>query len=1200
MKQTYLLLLGTLMSSLFSLELRAQDIKPEIYYKLESPLGLVVDNRSSEENNQGIYLQKNEKNNEGQLWQIIPTNDGYFVIANKYFDKGLDNSGRNQGRGNAVIQWNFELFNPNQHWKFEQTGTGAYIITQRNSRMHLAFNGDEAEGAPLFQLPNVAPTWRLVPTNIKVPKKKTSKNVWENETIFAVNKEPGHTTYTPFPTTDKLKGDASFDKPWLTPQSEYYQSLNGNWKFHWVKETSERVPNFFKPNFDDTSWKEIPVPSNWEMHGYGTPIYTNVTYPFKNSPPFILPQKGFTNETEVNPVGSYRRTFNIPADWDGKEIFLHFNGVYSGINVWINGKKVGYSQGANNDAEFNITKYVKKGANLIAAEVFRWTDGSYIEDQDMFRLSGIHRDVFLYATPKVHVRDYTLVADFDGNDYSTSTFSVNAKVRNYGKKTNKAQQLNITLLDAKGAKVTTLTQQIAPLKKGREQDYQLQAKVNNPMLWTAETPYLYTVIVSMVDENGNETEAMSSKFGFRNIEIKNKRVYINNEPVFFKGVNRHDTHPQFGKAIPVESMIEDIVLMKRHNINTVRTSHYPNDPRMYALYDYYGLYIMDEADLENHGNHSISNDPSWGPAYNDRIERVILRDRNHPSVIFWSLGNEGGSGDNFIGMYDLAKKLDPTRPVHYEGRSNIADMDSQMYPSVDGMIYVDKQRSDKPYFICEYAHAMGNAVGNLTEYWDYIENESQRTIGACIWDWVDQGINKIGEPTNHYFYGGDFGDRPNDNDFCINGLITPDRKVTAKLLEVKKVYQYIKVKHVDLSKGLIEIQNRYDFIDLNKFNIHWSIRENGLIKEHGQLANLNLAPNKDETVKIPFTSKLDADKEYFLNISFTLKDSEEWADAGYEMAAEQFALTPRVLVADIDTDALTQLTIEEVGDNIHIIGDHFKAVMNSKNNQLTELHYNGKSIIVPENGPILNWFRSVSNDAYTNRSYLPTRHEKVNLTYTLDDDKKSVQFITSQKAVIDYNDKAVEVPYDVTYTFFANGAIDVDAQFVKPENAPIIRRLGLEMKLLPEFENLQWYGHGPHENYVDRKASTLVGLYKSSVTDMEQEHYVRPQSMGMRDDVRWISLADDDGNGLKITSKDRLSFSALHMSDIDLWKIKHDFQRDEIRKPEIYLNLDCVQQGLGNSSCGPMPLQKYMIEENVPLTYSFRIEPLLITKRINY
>ncbi len=1179
-----------------SFKLISQEINPDVLYKIVSPLGLVIDNRQSPQNNADFFLENDKSGDEGQLWKITPIANGYYTISNPYSEKSIDNDGITNGSGNPLTQWDIIHENPNQHWKFTITGTGAYIISHRNSRMEMAYQGKEIPGAKIFQRPGAFQTWKLVATTVKAPVKEirpASENPWENETIFAINKEPGRATFYTFPSTEKLKADASFGKPWEMPSSEWYISLNGIWKFNWVKQPSERPLNFYKADYNISSWKEIPVPSNWEMHGYGTPIYTNITYPHKNDPPFIVPQKGFTNETEVNPVGSYRRDFIIPENWTGNEIFLHFDGAYSCLNIWVNGRKVGYSEGANNDAEFNITQYVNTGNNTLAVEVFRWTDASYIEDQDMFRLSGIHRDVYLYSTPKVHVRDFALDAEFTGNDFSTSKFRVKAFVKNHDNKSSKQGKLNVTLLSPDGKKVSIISESIDAINSGIEKEYLLETTVNKPLLWSAETPHLYTVILSLTDSNGKETEAMSSKFGFRKIEIKNKRVYINNEPVFFKGVNRHDIHPQFGKAVPNESMIEDIVLMKQHNINTIRTSHYPNSPKMYAMYDYYGLYVMDEADLENHGNHSISNNPTWIPAFNDRIERVIQRDKNHPSVIFWSLGNEGGNGENFTEMYKLAKKLDPTRPVHYEGKNEIADMDSHMYPSVERMMQFDQQPSDKPYFLCEYAHAMGNAVGNLAEYWDYIENHSQRTIGGCIWDWVDQGINMYGKPANQYYYGGDFGDKPNDGDFACNGLTTPDRRITAKLLETKKVYQYIKFKSVDIKNGKIEIENRYDFLNLNQLDITWEILKDGEKVESGKMASLDLLPNQKKVVTVPFKQKLDDQSEYFLNIHFSLKKSTPWAEAGYTIASEQFALTEKIKPQDIAISTLPDIIYEAHGNNIHVIGENFKVVMSSEGNfTMSSLKYHGKEMIHNNNGPAFNWYRSVSNDKYTDQSYHPTTFAKKQFTFEMDKSRKFITFTIIQNVTIDYPEKPIQMEYPTIYTIYSNGVIDVTANFEKPANQPIIRRLGLEMILSEGMEYVSWYGNGPHENYSDRKVSAHVGLYNSTVTDMESEHYVRAQSMGNREGIRWMSIADKDNNGMKITSKDKLNFSALHFSDKDLWNARHDFSLDNIRKPQTYLNLDCIQQGLGNASCGPLPLEKYMIPENTPLSYSFRIEPL--------
>ncbi|MDR2947652.1 MAG: DUF4981 domain-containing protein [Prevotella sp.] len=1170
----------------------SQEINPDILYKIVSPSGLVIDNLNVSENASNLYLAKNDKNSRGQMWKITKQPNGTYTISNPFIDKSIDNDNTTMGNGNPIIQWDTNPSNGNQQWRITVTGTGAYSIVHRGG-MALAYSGEDAEGTRLYQMPTSSQLWKLVPSGMKAPKEvkqKPSKFDWENETIFAINKEPGHATYIPFPSVESLKADKSFDKPWEDPSSSLYMTLNGNWKFHWVKKPDERPQDFYKMNYDVSSWKEIPVPSNWEMHGYGTPIYTNITYPHKNNPPFIQPQKGYTNEVEVNPVGSYRRDFTIPADWDGKEIILHFDGVYSGIYVWINGKKVGYSQGANNVAEFNVTDYVKAGNNTIAAEVYRWTDGSYIEDQDMFRLSGIHRPVYLYATPKVHVRDYFLQSEFKGDDYSSALFKVKASVRNYDKKASQASTVSVTLLDTSGKEVVTLNQAVSALKGDQEQEYNMEATVKSPLLWSAEKPNLYTAIVTLKDNSGNVLEAMSSKFGFRKVEIKNKRVYINNEQVFFKGANRHDIHPQFGKAVPVESMIQDILLMKQHNLNTIRTSHYPNDPRMYALHDYYGLYVMDEADCENHGNHSISGMPSWAPAYRDRMDRVIKRDRNHPSVIFWSLGNEGGNGDNFDEMYKVAKELDPSRPVHYEGKNQIADIDSHMYPSMDRMAAFDQQDSDKPYFLCEYAHSMGNAPGNLAEYWDYIENKSERMIGACVWDWVDQGINMHGKPANQYYLGGDFGDKPNDFDFVCNGLTTPDRRVTAKLLEVKKIYQYIKFKPLSVGTGKIEIENKYDFINLNEYNITWEVIKDGIKSESGTMSSIDLAPNQKTIITVPYTKKLDAGSEYFLNVYFSLKDDRNWAKAGHVVAVEQFALTGRQPLTAINTSSMQNIKTFVEGNDLIIGGADFKTVFNTQTGQMSSLQYNAKEMIYNGNGFNLNWYRSVNNDKYADQKYYQTVNDKPMFTYQVSPDEKSVTVIVNTAATIQ-SPNPVKIPYLVKYIIYEDGTIDMDASFTAPQ-VNTIHRLGLQIVLPQGMENVRYFARGPHENYWDRKHSAHFGQYQTTVKGMEEEHYVRSQSMGNRDDVRWVSITDQNGKGLKISSKDKLGFSALHFTDQALWEAVHDFKLDEIRKPEVYLNLDCIQQGLGNASCGPLPLPEYLIPVNQNLSYSFRLQPV--------
>lgn len=1187
MKRTILILISTVLFLLAN----AQEIKENILYKIVSSSGLVLDNRLDPANNSHIYLEKESKSKKGQYWRFIRNEDAY-VIYNPFTFKSLD-IGASSSKKDVLSVWDYSRMNENQQWFPAKTAQNRFELkSKKNSLFIFANNGDEA-GNTLLLTTAGGTSWELRPTSEKIPPATVrGKTEWENETIFAVNKEPGRNTCIPYPSVERLKSDTYFDKPWETPASSFYQSLNGKWKFHWVKQPSERPVSFYKTNYDVSSWKEIPVPSTLEMLGYGTPIYTNVTYPFKNKPALILPEKEYTNEKEPNPVGSYRRNFNTPADWDEKEVFLHFDGVYSGFYVWINGKKVGYSEGSNNDAEFNITQYVKQGENILAVEVYKWTDGSYLEDQDMFRLSGIHRDVYLYATPKTHIRDYFLKSEFTGDDLSTAIFKIEVALKNYDKKTSGSSIIEVELLDPSGKTISTLKQPAASLKGGEEQRYNLQTTVKNPLLWSAEYPDLYTVVVAQKDGNGNVTEAMSSKFGFRKIEIKNKRVYINNKQVFFKGVNRHDLHPKFGKTIPVESMIQDIVMMKKHNINTIRTAHYPNSPKMYALYDYYGLYVMNEADLETHGNHSLSDIESWEEAYVDRIIRVIERDKNHPSVIFWSLGNESGAGRNIEAMYRKAKESDPSRPVHYEGQNSAADIDSHMYPDIQNMSEFDQQESDKPYFLCEYVHSMGNSPGNIAEYWDYIENKSQRMIGACVWDWADQALNKTGEPDNHFYYGGQFGEVPTSGDFSCNGLTTPDRRITAKLLEVKKVYQYIKFRPLALTAGKIEITNKYDFTGLNEFQLVWKVLENGVSVEAGKINDLSLAPNEKTTITIPYTTKLDKENEYFLNLRFERKNATNSLPAGHIVASGQFALNTRPSLTAIDTDWLDILDIVVQKNNLIISAKNFETVFDTNTGLVTTLQYGKTNMIPDQKGLSLNWYRNINNDRYTDQNFYETVYEKPVLAYKKDAGGQFATVLMDLKATIQ-SPKPVTINYTLKYTVYSNGTIDVDATFTKPNDADIVRRLGIQLVIPQEFEQVQYYGYGPRENYPDRMKSAYAGLYAATVTGMgEEEYYVRSQSMGNREDVRWVSFTNNKGQGLKISVKDKASFSALHYSDKDLWEAENQFNLKNIRKPEIYINLDCRQQGLGNASCGPLPLDEYMIPVNVPVSYSFRIESI--------
>ncbi|NDV60773.1 glycoside hydrolase family 2 TIM barrel-domain containing protein [Bacteroides sp. 519] len=1049
----------------------AQTFDPNQSYEIHSVNGLVLDNQESLHSGSKIFISKKEEGKESQVWNIIPAANGYYSIVNPLAQRSIDNSGNGKTEV-AILQWDTNTDNPNQQWIITPLDNGKYTFTSAASGYNIGFPDAGLVGEPVFQLKPDASTvnqqWVLVKSNIKIKGeaiKKHSTADWENQQIFAINKEDARATFTPFASLEELKKDPSYLKPWERNKSSRYMLLNGNWKFHWVKQPSERPVDFYKPGYNVSGWNEIPVPSNWEMHGYGVPLYTNITYPFRNNPPFIQGQRGYTLEKEPNAVGSYRRDFTLSANWDGKEIFIHFDGVYSAMYLWINGKKVGYSQGSNTDAEFNITPYVTKGNNTLAVEVYRWCDGSYLEDQDMFRMSGIHRDVYLIATPKVRLRDVQITSEISDR-LDKATLTVKADIKNYTKQS-AAATVRYSLLDDAGKTLRTVETTASQLLPGNETEVTGTCTIRDPQLWNVEVPNLYTINIELLDGKGTVLEATTQQYGFRKIEIRNNKVYINNALVMFKGANRHDTHPQFGRAVPVESMIEDILLFKRFNLNTIRTSHYPNDPKMYSLFDYYGLYVMDEADQECHGNMSLTNNPAWEGAFVDRMVRMVERDKNHPSIIFWSMGNESGGGCNILAEYKAAREIDD-RPIHYEGMNDAADIDSRMYPSIEAMIKQDREPRNKPYFLCEYAHAMGNAIGNLEEYWDYIEFKSNRMIGGCIWDWVDQAINMHGEAPNRYYFGGSFGDMPNDHDFCSNGIITPDRKVTPKLWEVKKVYQYISM-HVN-HEDQIELHNRYSFLNLTNFVLHYTVMKNGVKVAEEEFGLPDAKPGERRSIYTPFKRHITDDAEYYLNLEVKLKHNSVWADAGHIVATEQCLLQP----------GKSQWVDVPTGDDFKVIEDRpyirfrntgVEASFDSRTGKMTGLRYNGKNMLYQQEGFALNWYRFINNDP---RTWVPSATELKDLKWNLAADKKTAQVIVQFETTV----SRVTVPHTLVYNIHGNGAVDVTASFQTTDNFDL-SRLSLQTSLSPALENIQWYGRGPIENYVDRKNAAYPNFHSS-------------------------------------------------------------------------------------------------------------------------
>ena len=912
MKKIHSLLLCAIMLLFIGQQAKAELIENSAWYTIQNYQGYYLNNGASAVNGSEMYFTT-DVSSTGINWTLTKVGD-YYVINSAVVAQSLDCGGSTP---TTMSQWDRSTTNQNQWFILEPVSgkTDTYLIIPYNAQGRAYYTDRYQSMEPAVKNASDE-TQHFKFTFVK----EVVPEYWENETIFAVNKEEGHTTYIPYPSKAQMEADQYYQTPWTTPESDYYMSLNGTWKFNLVEEPSLRPMDFYKNDYDVSTWDDLPVPSNWEMHGYDKPIYANVEYPHANTPPTIQRRSGYSGYG-VNPVGSYRRTFTLPENWEDKQVFIMFGGIYSAAYVWVNGQYVGYTQGANNDHEFDLTKYLKSGENTLSVQVFRWSDGSYLECQDMFRMSGIFRDVYLFATPKTFVRDHYITSELSSSsNYTSGTFQVEAWVNNRAE-TAQTVKAYVELKNPAGETVYTSAEQtVSNLASGAEQKLTFSTSLSNLLPWTAETPNLYTAIITLKDSRGKTTEVFSTKYGFRHIEIVNRKVRINGEEVLFKGANRHDTHPRYGRAVTTESMLQDVVMFKQNNLNIIRTSHYPNAAKMYAMFDYYGLYTMDEADLECHANTSISNYTSWAPAFADRTRRMAQRDRNHPSVIFWSLGNESGDGVNFTNAYNAIREIDD-RIIHYEGQGswNHTDLTSNMYPTLSALSGNDASSDSRPHFVCEYAHAMGNAIGNLKEYWDLIEN-SNRIIGGCIWDWVDQSIYNpedlvAGVENPRLYTGYDF-PGPHQGNFCSNGILTSSREESPKLAEVKKVYQYIKINSFDTTTKKVSITNKYDFINLNQYDLVWEIMQDGKVVETGK-TNISLEPNQTTSIVIPYTTSTVASSEYLINVKFALKEATRWSDAGRVMAQEQFSITPQMALPEINTsDETSTLSVKEENGEI--------------------------------------------------------------------------------------------------------------------------------------------------------------------------------------------------------------------------------------------------------------------------------------------
>ena len=1096
-----------------------------------------------------LGLADNNGSDESQLWTVEPSGDAFMLIPTNSPDLALTVSGGKP----ALIS----------RAKAASDKGALFLITESKMQMP---QGDEAANA-------------LRP-----------KVYWEDETIFGENKETGHATYTPYSTEADMTADSEFyATPWVDTKSKSVMSLNGTWKFRFVSEPSLRPINYYKEDFDASSWDDIPVPSNWEMQGYDRPLYVNVDYPHAITPPYINFRKDVNPDGKnygVNPVGTYIRTFTLPEGWEKQRTFIHFGGIYSAAFVYLNGEYVGYSQGANNVAEFDLTKYLRTGDNKLAVQVIRWSDGSYLEDQDMFRMSGIFRDVCIFNVPAVSVRDHYITSELDpGSGYSSGKVNVQLTLDNRDGLSGE-KSLVVSLYDPSGKMIAEKEETVAYTATETEKVINVELPALTSLLpWTAETPNLYTVHV-VQREGGKDEMAFSTKYGFRHIEIKGSLVYINGQRIFFKGTNRHDTHPLYGRAVTTESMLRDVLLMKQNNLNTIRTSHYPNAAKMYAMYDYYGLYVMDEADLEDHAAQQISGMESWIPAFVDRIHRLILRDRNHPSVTFWSLGNECGNGSNFQACYDAAHSLDP-RPVHHEstrdgkpwGGNSYSDLYSKMYPGMNWMHqYVNS--FDKPMFICEYAHAMGNAIGNLREYWNAIESSSA-TIGGAIWDWIDQAIyepHEIKQGLLRLHTGYDF-PGPHQGNFCSNGIITATRDETPKLKEVKAVYAYVHFGDYSIEGNTlsVELVNTYDFLSLDAFDYDYTILVDGNAVYTSDAVQLPaVAPDGTTTVSLDLSkADLTAGKEVLVTLSVKQHGKTTWAEAGHEVAFRQYTIAERGALAalDVKTNKSDKLTVTEDDKTLTVSNSVISASFCKKTGQMTSLTLDGRQVITEGQGFVYDNHRWIENDRFAN------------VSNGLAEDG-TIEYSKVGKAIVVKTSRDGSLcSTDITYTFAPSGTMDVDVT-LSPKTGDL-RRAGLVCGIDQSLSNVDYYAYGPWENYNDRMEGCAVGRYSDNVDQMVVQ-YVKPQSTGNREGLREASFTDAEGNGILIETEGKVSFSALRYTDEDLMNANHQWELQP--RPYIVLHLDAVARGVGNASCGADvdTLPEYQVPQT-PLSYKLRI-----------
>ncbi|WP_159523799.1 glycoside hydrolase family 2 TIM barrel-domain containing protein [Sunxiuqinia indica] len=1019
--------------------------------------------------------------------------------------------------------------------------------------------------------------------------KAQTTNDWENPAVFAINKEAPRAYFIPY--ADKASALKNYKS-----QSTNVLDLNGTWKFNWVYAPDQRPGDFYKENYDVSGWDNIDVPSNWELKGYGTPIYTNVTYPFPKNPPFI--------DHKHNPVGSYKRAFDLPESWNGRRVVLHFDAGTSAMYVWVNGEKVGYSQVTKSPVEFDVTDYVRKGSNNLAVEVYRWSDGSYLEDQDFWRLSGIDRDVYLTSTDQVRIDDFFAKAGLD-KAYKNGTFALDLTVKNY-----KAQaatgSLQVQILDEAGksiyktkkswkagAQATTTVSALSYVKKAKQ--------------WSAETPNLYQLLLSLYNADGKLIEATSQKIGFRTVELKNSQLLVNGKAVLVKGVNLHEHNQRTGHYVDKATMLKDIEVMKAHNINAVRTSHYPHSPMWIALCDQYGLYLVDEANIETHAMGAEWQNwfdkskhpaylPEWYAAHMDRIHRLVERDKNHPSVILWSLGNECGNGPVFHDAYKWIKERDNTRLVQFEqaGENENTDVVCPMYPSMKSMHeYAEKENPGRPFIMCEYSHAMGNSNGNFKEYWDLIRSKPHMQ-GGFIWDWVDQGLlatNPAGD--NFWAYGGDIGGYKytNDQNFCLNGLVNPDRTPHPGLMEVKHQYQSIHVSAADLLKGELAIYNEYSFINLSDFNFKWILLKNGEKNAEGEFAS-TAKPGETQTVKIDLPEvKAEAGVEYTLNVYAFTKEAKNLISADLEVARDEITFDANdYFIAPAASSA--KPSVKEDDRQITLEANGVQVVISKRSGLVGRMIANDQWLIGSELTP--DFWRAPTDNDFGNG--MPTRCN-VYRTAGINRELKNIQLKETDNTVVVTADlllKDINSDYQLVYTMNGDGSLKVDVNYnAGSDDLPDMPRFGMVVRLSGDYDQFAYYGRGPWENYNDRNSAASLGIYKSDVAD-QYYPYIRPQENGYKTDIRWMSLTNKNGNGLKVEGLQPLSGSALYFESADfdpgLTK-KQRHAADVHPRSDVFLHIDLEQCGVGgDNSWGAWTHKQYRLEGKA-YSYSFVLKP---------